>query len=198
MTDAPQPPKVSDLRSPPVIGETYLVRTVRGAIYGSERVWPVLGPPHTEDGIVWDWHVDYRFITAEQEAEFAPYDYPQCFPSPQPGQRWPGSLAARQIPVKWWTFSPSAKPNMTWREWVCRRPTVAPERPLAAFPFPPRERKYGDPAPAVWTKDGRPLCPHQRVDLSQWPQEADGSVICPIHKLRVMCRRPGSDGDASG
>ena len=45
---------------------------------------------------------------------------------------------------------------------------------------------YGD-AVAIKRPDGRKLCPHRKVDLSQFLPDADGLVTCPLHGLRVRC-----------
>jgi nitrite reductase/ring-hydroxylating ferredoxin subunit len=48
-------------------------------------------------------------------------------------------------------------------------------------------KHYGEPAEAIRLADGRKLCPHRKADISSFPIDAEGMVICPLHGLKVRC-----------
>lgn len=186
-----QPENVLTLDHAPVVGESYMVPTVRD-VWGELSDWPVMTPaPHSDEIDLWDWHLDYRFFTAAQEEIAAAMEREnpvvnkgrlhQC-----PVNRWTGSRASRQFTIVRFgrgLMGAAAFPPVIMRPLVCRRPTVAPE-PLAVHYDLAR---YGKPARALRSRDGRLFCPHQSMDLTHWPREADGTVICPLHRLRVNC-----------
>lgn len=171
----------------PVVGEVYSVPTVEAAWDGNFGQWPVIqAAPHTDVGRVRDWHLDYRFLTPAQEALAAAverretiWDHMSETGAPN---RWPGSRAARQLTLLRLGYQPDFPPAV-FRDLVCRRPTLRPE-PLSK-PWDDLHARYGTPADAICTPSGRHLCPHQKMDLTHWPREADGTVICPLHRLRV-------------
>lgn len=177
----------------PVVGVPYSVPTVSwGWMTGWTGVylddWPVITPTwHNDFGGVEDWHLDYRFLTPEQEADAVLVEeslagWWRHWPEYSGPNRWPGSRASRQITLVRTQDGPDWPP-VVFRELICRRPTLAPE-PLWR-PWPELAQKYGEPAEPICTQDGRFLCPHQKMDLTHWPREADGTVICPVHRLRV-------------
>lgn len=176
----------------PIVGKTYLVPAVQDVWGNYGAAWPVMtAAPHCDTEDIWDWHLDYRFFTAEQEivaqwmerrSVAIDHDRPPTFPE----RRWTGSRASRQftiIRVGRGKIGAEAFPPVVFRPLVCRRPTVAPE-PLAVS-WDELAETYGSPAPAIRTEGGRFLCPHQKMDLTHWPREPDGTVICPLHRLRV-------------
>lgn len=64
-----RPPKIETLSSPPVVGETYRVPSVRR----DDVFVPVFGPPHTDVELgqpILHYHVDIRFLT-DDDAEYA-------------------------------------------------------------------------------------------------------------------------------
>lgn len=179
---------VRKLLSAPIVGRTYLVPTIRRQWHDTVSDWPMLGSPHEEQPGMFDWHLDYRFLTAEQEdiahrCEIGAVDADR--PPDGPLKRWRGSRASRQftIPAAAGCGEWSRYPPVVMRHLECRRPTIAPE-PLAV-PWPQLAERFGQPAEPVCLPSGRFLCPHQKLDLTYWPREADGTVICPFHRLRV-------------
>lgn len=189
------PPKLAELDGPPIVGSTYLILCAH-AKWGSKLDWyPMLGQPHSEaprDDLYFDWHLDARFLTPDQELHAAFVEVTSSatraatFPEPQPGQRWVGSRASRQFTIPWFKgLFGDDRPPSEYRPLVCRRPTVAPE-PLAV-PWPELVELYGDPVEAIRGKDGRVFCPHQKLELTYEPRDAAGIVICPFHRLRVKC-----------
>lgn len=194
------------LDGPPIVGKRYLVPCVFSRWVMRYDWWPVLGPPHQEDlpeDTLWDWHLDPRFLTEDQE-HFAGGVEAWCnFPTDRfPGRahpgRWIGTRASRQFTMIWAGSGgrcgprrlgevppvPGDPPPAELRALVCRRPTTAPE-PLA-WPFPALA-KYGDPAEPIRAAGGRLLCPHRKFDLTHEPPDGDGIVICPLHRLKVKC-----------
>lgn len=172
----------------PIVGKKYLVPTIDDYWQGP-GIWPLITPaPHSENPETgfWDWHLDYRFFTRRQEmlAERCEKENPNTDPMRPPAKpeaRWTGSRASRQFTIGRFGQGSLAFPTVKFRPLRCRRPTVAPE-PLCV-PFDLCE--FGSPATAIQTADGRYLCPHQKMDLTHWPREADGTVICPLHRLKV-------------
>lgn len=198
-----EPPKLSRLTTAPVVGRNYLVPTIHAPFYGLWGDWAVRGPQHQElpNGMI-DWHLDRRFLTKAQELKLIELEGAYLYergdtPDPGEGRRWPGSRAAAYFTFIWmepgassgneiidaWVLRgspPSA--NLTVRK--CRRPTVRVEDMPEYWDL---GDVYGRPASAILGKDGRPLCPHQKVDLTGEPQDEDGIVTCPLHRLRVRC-----------
>lgn len=183
-----RPQNVLTLDHAPVIGKIYSVPTLRAHWAGVLDDWPVITPaPHTEGEDIWDWHLDYRFLTPAQEklamfSEAASDLVDRCREPERPELRWTGSRASRQFTIGGLRLA--AFPPVVMLPLKCRRPTCAPE-PLAV-PWDLSDR-YGEIGVAVEAPGGRFLCPHQKMDLTHWPREADGTVICPLHRLRVRC-----------
>ena len=210
-------PTLASLDGAPVVGGYYRVPTIRHAFYGLEADWPVRGPQHQElpFGIL-DWHLDRRFFLPYQEDHCAKLDEELqrnrgTGPDPGPERRWPGSRSSAYLTFMW------IEPGVAWPGWPaglaltpgsagvhrgtpppsrlkdlrCTRPTVEPE-PLTPL-WPELQETYGDPAEPIRSSEGRPLCPHMKVDLTGEPCDADGVVVCPLHRLRVKVR-PRSKG----
>lgn len=183
-------PNILTHHKKPTVGCTYSVPTVEWAwtMMGGVDHWPVITPSaHKDLETTEDWHLDYRFLTPEQEAVAAFLEerashWWSHWPEYSGPNRWPGSRAARQMVL---IRGPSDGdwPPVVFRDLKCRRPTLAPE-PLWRH-WHALALQYGDPAEAICTTEGRFLCPHQKMDLTHWPREADGTVICPLHRLKV-------------
>jgi hypothetical protein len=175
-------PRLSDLREPPVVGRFYLVPVIRDYPYcGKVDTWPVLGPKHSDGEFIkffhQHYHVDARFLTAAQERYIlrtAPERYSTiegCVGG------WPLSNSGRDLP--------KGRPVLARRK--CRRETYGYAfghqdgiKALRAY--------YGERVEAVRLDDGRVLCPHRKADLTQFPPDADGMVMCPLHGLNVCVR----------
>lgn len=185
---------VQTLDQAPVVGKVYMVPTVLEVWCDLERPWPVITPsPHCDRDGLWDWHLDYRFLTPEQEAAAARWECHMGTAAPlhDPARRWIGSRVARNLTmIRYESGDRSGAalwPPVVFRPRVCRRPTIAPEPLAQEWDL---AAHYGSPAPAICTPSGRVLCPHQKMDLTHWPREADGTVICPLHRLRVSVPTP--------
>lgn len=175
-------PLLSSLREPPVVGRYYMVPCVRWSWYGLVRDWPVNGPLHHDrEGIGFaevHYHIDGRFLT-EREARLAfqvRWDgvVNNLNATPLANLRGRGPFA-QGMPVQ---------PTLVRKR--CSRSTYGfdvPGHMTKSWGLPER---YGAPAPAICRKDGRKLCPHRKVDLSQFPADANGLVKCPLHGLLVQ------------
>lgn len=180
---------LSSLREPPVIGRFYSVPAVRFNWCGVEALWPVLGPMHTDKEFLnFDkphYHVDARFVSKALARRIGDDIFSMA-------QRFP--LAQRRRSKQ---RLPSGRPAM--HRMKCQ---------IAEFPYRHHDKPtisalriaYGDVSPArrpsaIFLADGRALCPHRKVDLTQFRPDADGLVTCPLHGLRVRCTR---DSDRSG
>jgi hypothetical protein len=175
------------LAHPPVVGGVYLVPVVSAAWCGRADQWPVIqAQPHSDLPGVRDWHLDYRFLTEGQELYAAAVEAGSAIwdhmPEHDGPNRWPGSRAARQLTMLRLSNEPDF-PAAVLRPLTCRRPTIAPE-PLSK-PWTDLGERHGNPAPCLRGAGGRLLCPHQKMDLTHWPREPDGTIICPLHRLRV-------------
>ncbi len=193
------PELLSSLRAPPVPGRFYMVPAVRFVWHDRRAYWPVLGPLH-HDKDFFDfpqshYHLDVRFLGARLSRTglvSLPWD------SKAHGLKtdteklaymatgWP--LAHRDDPL------PKGMPTL--RKMKCHRASY--DTPIGRHGLPgskqidAMKQRYGSPAEAIRLRDGRVLCPHQKVDLSQFNRDADGIVICPLHGLPVRC---GTQGD---
>lgn len=177
--------RLSDLREPPVVGRFYLVPVVRDYPYfGRVDIWPVLGPKHEDAEFInyphHHYHLDARFLTAEQEAWMvrrgrfiAGLEDDDAALIAVVGR---SPLNYDGVPL------PKGRPKLAPRK--CRRLTYGyaySDRPqIEAL-----RKHYGNPVDAIRLDDGRALCPHRKADLTQFPPDEAGVVVCPLHGLRV-------------
>lgn len=188
---------LSDLREPPVPGRFYMVPVISDyPWHGKRRDWPVLGPRHDDAEIfkfdLPHYHVDVRFLSVR----YRRWALNQLWHHRRTGDderdialvasAYP--LSTRGEPV------PKGRPMLKKMRCV----TASVSTPLldlsqAKSVRAQMEERYGSPAVPVRRPDGRLLCPHRKVDLSQFEPDGDGVVVCPLHGLRV-CVRSGGDG----
>lgn len=175
-------PLLSDLREPPVVGKFYMVPVIRNYWYcGKMGDWPVIGPMHVDADFfnftTAHYHVDARFISPSMEDRLINGTF---YASSLQGVVGGVPLSDRSNPV------PKGRPMLARRK--CYRSTYGnsyQERPeIKAL-----NAHYGAPAQPIDLADGRRLCPHRKVDLSQFPADENGIVVCPLHGLRVDMRR---------
>lgn len=183
-------PLLSDLREPPVVGRFYMVPVIGPYPYCDRRDdWPVIGALH-EDRDAFNfpdlhYHIDARFLTAAQERAVTPDRRdmnPVFLVHAEPFiVRISGTpLVYRGQPL------PKGRPRL--KRLKCRRSTYesmalrANAKARAVI-----EGKHGQIAEPIRRKDGRLLCPHRKLDLSQFVPDVDGIVTCPLHGLRVRC-----------
>jgi hypothetical protein len=187
--------KITDLREPPVVGKYYLVPCVRYYWHGMVASWPVIGPPHHDAEIGFmpiHYHIDARFLTRKQQRVAFKKE-----------TTWRGGETFLFRKYNIWPLSEidqDRECNVKKYGPIPRKPTLEKRKctnlelhwPL---PFKPSEKhimwsRFTDPAGAIQRPDGRLLCPHKKVDLSQFEPDADGIVTCPLHGLKVRCRYP--------
>lgn len=185
--------EVTSLRGWPEVGKTYLV----AAIWAGYGWVPVFPDPHTDDELPCvHWHVDARFLPAAVEAFFA--------------AQWPGYLAnLRKLGVQREVVAELPLPigvriatTMGYADVTGDNPIRSVLRPMVCryatiqWDGPPRDhywnpKKYLPNAPrdgslkAIRSSDGRPLCPHQKVDLTCVWDGQSSHVRCPLHGLLV-------------
>lgn len=168
--------RIADLREPPVVGRFYLVPFVRFTWLGVEADWPVLGSMHTDADVLKftarHYHVDPRFVGAKLASRISVYgeDVAELI------QRYPLSPRHGSKDVL-----PLGRPAV--RKFRCATadiPYFHGHQPSIG-----ELRRLYEPAIAIRRADGRKLCPHRKVDLSQFPADANGLVTCPLHGLRV-------------
>lgn len=184
-------PILSELREPPVVGCFYMVPVVNDyPWHGRRRTWPVLGPMH-DDAEFFNfsephYHLDIRFLEtrqlpfvrkhAEGALNYAPGDV-----------RFDGDLESAAVliypVVSRGDPLPKGRPALARRR--CQRASF--HCPVVDGRISKMRAHYGEPAEPIRLADGRKLCPHRKVDLSQFPPDTDGIVTCPLHGLRVRC-----------
>lgn len=180
-------PILSDLRAPPEVGRFYLVPVIRDVEWcGHRHDWPVLGPLHSDADFfnfpAAHYHVDARFLTKRQQRVGEKW------------ARWHGPATVER--------AVGAAPLADWRQQVIPRgrPSLARRRCVRAsygYAYEDKDQVQrlrqhfgGSPVEPIRRGDGRLLCPHRKVDLSSFPPDPDGLVICPLHGLHVRCGGP--------
>ncbi|WP_423606161.1 hypothetical protein [Sphingomonas sp. MS122] len=179
---------LSELREPPVVGRFYMVPLVEQFPWGNKvHDWPVLGPMH-EDAEFFNfprphYHVDVRFIGARL-SRWAVRQLPWTRASGD--LEYDLAMTASAMPLNRTDMPlPSGRPRLQKRR--CFRTAYAsPIGDELPGPVLAMCKKYGAPARAICLRDGRRLCPHRKVDLSQFPADENGIVVCPIHGLPVQ------------
>lgn len=184
-------PLLADLREPPVPGRFYLVPVVRRyPWHGRVDDWPVIGPKH-DDREHFNfpdvhYHLDPRFLTSAQEQFVRRQGARVGRSSYTPGAAGDAveyAVSGYPLSNRDWQLPPG-RPELVRRR--CRRASYTfgmfPERRVQSM-----RAALGDPAEPIRLADGRLLCPHRKVDLSQFPPDESGIVTCPLHGLRVRC-----------
>lgn len=183
--------RVADMREPPAVGRRYMVPFVRLMWCGKIANWPVLGPAHTDREFFnfpyRHYHVDARFLSKGMLRGSTSYFHGACDPV-ELSQRYPLSGPSTWQDGDVWAPLPDAVP--------LGRPSERPFRCVRVdtpYAFGGMEQvgklraKHGVGACApIDLGDGRRLCPHRKVDLSNMVPDSDGVVTCPLHGLRVQ------------
>lgn len=177
--------RLADLREPPVVGRFYLVPVIRSFVYtGRLDDWPVIGALHSDADFFnfkdVHYHVDARFLTKAQHSYLTSgWGDPDCYTIEHIVGSKP--LAHNYISM------PKGRPPLVRRK--CQRVTYG-------HAFGHRKevvalcKHFAGRLDAIALADGRKLCPHRRADLTQFPVEPDGTVLCPLHGLRIRVDQP--------
>lgn len=183
-------PRLVELREPPLVGRKYLVPFVRAYWSGKEADWPVMGPAHTDREFFnfahRHYHIDARFVSGRMlRGTGYPVD-----DIVQLTQRFPLSGSMRRQADG--SYGPSADAIPTGRpqerSFQCMRVEL-PYHFGGEGPVQQLREKHGNrPCPPIELPDGRKLCPHRKVDLSNLLPNAEGVVTCPLHGLQVRVR----------
>lgn len=175
-------PLLSDLREPPVPGKFYMVPVISYIYLDIKGVWPVLGPMHTDvehfNFPYPHYHVDPRFLTAQQVKRVEGY--------------WGVLMQSLAAVTGRQPLHRRGEPLPKGRPVLARRKCRSADAPYAygdKDPVLALRKDFGDPAMPIARADGRLLCPHRKVDLSTLVPDEQGIVTCPLHGLRVDCRR---------
>lgn len=153
--------RVDRLTSPPVIGQFYLVPTIRYEWFNKVRPWPVMGAIHNDADRFplpdEHYHLDPRFIPA-----WGLYRRPFATPLIQHYERGP-------------------MPSIEFRAVRCRR----------AMPVYPHhdqkiiigiQRDYAEQQCA--SGKGGWICPHRKFSLGSI-EPIDGVITCPLHGMKI-------------
>lgn len=187
------PKRVTDLKGWPEVGQTYLVPTVLWEPGPCAGDWPVMGRAHVDQDnpAPRHYHTDPRFLSEEQEAAMADA-WRSLQGAVATAQRYPQALAQSQHPdsIKGaLLFAISATPGRVLakaklKPLVCRRSTVAWDAPPRDHHWPAKDVSVqfaGGKATALRGRGGRPLCPHQRFDLTAVWDGKQQKVRFPLH-----------------
>jgi hypothetical protein len=196
-------PLLSALREPPVVGLDYLVPTVR--YRWAEQIeadWPVLGPRH-EDREYFDfsfphYHLDVRFIGPRRAWKILQHVILRERIRELETEEEIVATAASTWPL-YDKAGDAPLPRPVLRRRRCVRADIPTRMPdLAPVKLTEMAERYGRPAEPIRTRDGRLLCPHRKVDLSQLAPDAEGNVVCPLHGLTVTGLHSDSEGIVEG
>lgn len=159
-------PRIDRLTAPPLVGQFYLVRTVRARFFTTIADWPVIGPQHEDREIsglsVDHYHLDWRFVPVSQEQLERRYSY---------------VLHAR-------TGEPPL-PAAQWRRRKCIRSDLPLLIPWNAQRTPvDKVREIYAGRQCLRNAAGGFICPHRQAPISSIYSH-EGVIICPLHGLRI-------------
>lgn len=172
---------IENLKSPPVIGQIYLVPCVLGKLYniGPHSIpaqwWPVLRPSHEDSKYL------PKFRTFWVNGEEIDETYYESDPNTPHHFHVDPRFTPESYYTKWeidnqsWHNFVSAQSEVEWRELVCIR-----EMPVQQL-FTGFGEKFVEDHKDKKIKCGR--CPHKGVILSNTPVK-DGVITCPAHGLK--------------
>lgn len=216
MAKASQIPLLSELQSPPVVGETYRVPVVdyplRELRYQSRYIdeeWPVIGPKHNDKAIgfpIAHYHIDVRFLRPDQEKFAQTYgelvleelrNLPRETAHQRGGLRDGATpLQAFNIGTQLTEHSGQRLPKPVLRERVCIRSEMTHAVDYTLQRFQPLAECAKNARYNVEWINGRPHCPHFHTDLSTCPVK-DGWVQCPVHGLNLRLAAPETEARPS-
>lgn len=186
--------RVDELRAPPVVGQFYLVPTVRHHWYDSLGVWPVMGPKHEDaEHLQFDrehYHLDLRFLSPHTERKLL--------------QRAGDAAEFRGVTGRGSKLAYICAANPVTQEWADEplpKPIYLPKRCYRnehAYPLP---RSVGGRNPGFRNlhaafagrrcgrdAGGRLICPHKGFALDSLVPDEHGRVVCPLHGLVIDVR----------
>lgn len=177
--------RITQLTSPPVVGQRYLVPTVTYPWLGDRpdrfKAWPVFLPKHNDADhlkfVHQHYHVDPRFLTKAQTRYAGTYYWHEhtgggdVSEAEATAQRAP--LFARGYPVH---------PPVVWLPRRCYRANVT----YHYGDEPKIESMRAHYAGRQCAKSrGGWLCPHKRFPLGSLQPDQNGVVTCPLHGLQI-------------
>jgi hypothetical protein len=163
------------LKSPPIVGERYLVPVLSWRFAGEAdavRWWPVTGHKHTDiEHFNFQWphyHVDLRFLTRRHWSDV-------------------GYRSSKQRKLA----SVLAQPVAEWHGVALPKPSVRPMRcTMSVIEYPHGHQR---PVIAINAEFGGTqcrkgkrgfVCPHRHIALGS-VAPIDGVITCPMHGLRI-------------
>lgn len=176
--------RVNEMLKPPIVGMTYLVPGVTHRIFDRASWFPVMGTKHEDRehiGFAHDhYHPDWRFMPGWAW---------------ESAQRPKGSLHGPQRAFGWPLCSTDPINGgilpfgeVEYRRRLCKR--IVPVNTI--FTTQPG----GVALHRAWAgKDAKRgahglICPHRGTVLGSVPENADGSITCPLHGLK-FCAKTG-------
>lgn len=171
------PQRIDRLTSPPVVGELYLVPTIRFYAYGGvSSWWPVIGPRHEDkehlDFEHLHYHVDVRFLSPTQQRLMRAHDRSVSV-----------ETVAARVPISNCFGDPPA-PHPTFRELRCRAINHSYPSALAGQWDNFRQLWVSYAGQTCKRGKGGFVCPHRHFPLGSIAPVSD-VITCPLHGLRI-------------
>lgn len=166
--------RVTGLTEPPIVGQHYLVPTVRGKWCDKMGDWPVWGPKHEDGKFIGfpalHYHIDRRFLAggAAMDATSHPlqeYDRKQTI----------GRGYIENDPL----------PPIVWRKRKCRSSHGEPFPLWRALRSENFSNLYSHYAGQQCRRGRGWICPHKGMDLGAMKPGDDGFIQCPLHGLLI-------------
>lgn len=162
--------RITTLTGAPVIGQFYLVPTVRYPWRGRTADWPVFPHLHRDAKFIkFDidhYHVDPRFLN-KRDWRCAGDDDDEAFKTSQVSP-----LSSRGAGVH---------PPIIWRRRTCQRAAIPYQIGYAPWISDMRDHFGGQQCERARTGW---VCPHWNIPLGSFPA-IDGVITCPLHGLRI-------------
>lgn len=174
-------PRIDEMNEPPVVGQFYMVPTVTGNWHGRAATWPVLGPKHNDLGHLnfepVHYHIDARFLT---DRAWSALDEATFYGAA-------AEIAGAPF-VETDRYGKTCNSlDVTYRRRRCARPSIGhvmasgfagihPDFVAMHAAYLGHQCPKG---PQGW------ICPHKGVALGSIQPEPDGTIVCPLHGLRI-------------
>lgn len=189
--------RVTDLTAPPVVGEFYLVPTVRYQWFEFVANWPVFPSFHEDkEHLNFPWphyHVDPRFVAPDVAEKVVRWQFGEGDIATI-SQRVPLNritkealynrdfqLARHNISLAQAEANTVPHPDIVWRRRQCHRDLVY-SHPHANAIRQLGEAFRGRQCPK--NKTGW-VCPHKSYPLGSVAADPQGVITCPLHGLRI-------------
>lgn len=178
------PPRITLLTQPPVIGKCYLVPVVTFPWHERVRDWPVFLPRHDDAAhlnfVHQHYHIDPRFVGGWDWHFAKKHNLYRAYWPWEPGTVMTDDDAFAALQASPLNRLDMPLPKVHWKALRCIR---------AAMPYQFSESISKKLTPHFIGQQCRTsktgwICPHKRVPLGSFPI-IDGVITCPLHGLQI-------------